>query len=118
MQVSDNFKKRAKIKSVELEYLSKEKIFKIIRQHRRELKRYGVKRIGLFGSFVRGENKKESDIDIIVEFEKGRKNFDNFMNTVFLLEKLFGRDVDILTPESINKHLKSYIMKEAIYEEI
>ncbi|HEC82761.1 MAG TPA: nucleotidyltransferase [Thermoplasmatales archaeon] len=118
MQVSDNFKKRAKIKSVELEYLSKEKIFSIIRKHGEELRRYGVKKIGLFGSFARGENKKESDIDIIVEFERGKKNFDNFMNTVFLLEKLFGRDVDILTPESINKHLKSYIMKEAIYEEI
>ncbi|MCD6474623.1 MAG: nucleotidyltransferase family protein [Thermoplasmata archaeon] len=101
-----------------MEYLSKEKIFDIIRQHKDELKKYGVKRIGLFGSFVRGEQNKSSDIDIIVEFEEGKKNFDNFINIAFLLEKLFGRDVDILTPESINKHLKPYIMREAIYEEI
>ena len=103
---------------MEVEYLSKEKIFSIIRQHKDELKKYGVKRIGLFGSFVRGEQNKSSDVDIIVEFEEGRKNFDNFMNTVFLLEKLFGREVDILTPESINKHLKPYIVKEAVYEEV
>jgi len=103
---------------VEVEYLSKEKIFGIIRQHKGELKKYGVKRIGLFGSFARGEENKSSDVDIIIEFEEGKKNFDNFMDTVFLLEKLFGRDVDILTPESINKHLKPYIMREAIYEEI
>jgi len=68
---------------VEVEYLSKEKIFGIIRQHRRELKKYGVKRIGLFGSFARGEENKSSDVDIIVEFEEGMKNFDNFMDTVF-----------------------------------
>ena len=67
---------------------------------------------------MRGEQNKSSDIDIIVEFEEGKKNFDNFINIAFLLEKLFGRDVDILTPESINKHLKPYIMREAIYEEI
>ncbi len=112
------FKNKAKIKSVGARQLSKEKIFRVIRQHRRELKRYGVKRIGLFGSFARGEENKNSDVDIIVEFEKGEKNFDNFINTVFLLEKILGREVDVLTPESINKHLKPYIVKEAIYEEI
>ena len=103
---------------MEVKYLNKDEIFKIIKQHRRELRRYGVKRIGLFGSFVRGEQTKNSDVDIIVEFEKGKKNFDNFMNTVFLLEKLLGREVDILTPKSINKHLKPYIVKEAVYEKI
>jgi len=103
---------------VEAKYLDKEKIFDIIRQHRKELRKYGVKRVGLFGSFVRGEQNKSSDIDIIIEFEEGRKNFDNFINTVFLFEKLFGREVDILTPESINRHLKPYILREAIYEEV
>lgn len=64
---------------MEAKYLDKEKIFDIIRQHRKELRKYGVKRVGLFGSFVRGEENKSSDIDIIVEFWGGRKNFDNFM---------------------------------------
>ena len=116
--VFDTFKNGVKIKSVEVEYLSKEKIFSTIRQHKDELKKYGVKRVGLFGSFVRGEQNKSSDVDIIVEFEEGRKNFDNFMNTVFLFEKLFGREVDVLTPESISKRLKPYIVKEAVYEEV
>ena len=103
---------------MEAKYLDKEKIFDIIRQHRKELRKYGVKRVGLFGSFVRGEQNKSSDIDIIIEFEEGRKNFDNFINTVFLFEKLFGREVDSLTPESINRRLKPYIVKEAVYEEV
>lgn len=67
---------------MEVECLSKEKILSIIRHYKKELKKYGIKRIGLFGSFVRGENREESCADIIVKFEKG-KNFDNFMNTVF-----------------------------------
>jgi len=60
---------------------------------------FGVKRIGLFGSFADGTATKDSDIDILVEFAKA--DFDNFMNLVFYLEKLFGRKVDILTPEGI-----------------
>ena len=60
---------------------------------------FGVKRIGLFGSFADGTAREDSDIDILVEFAKA--DFDNFMNLVFYLEKLFGRKVDILTPEGI-----------------
>ena len=60
---------------------------------------YGVKKIGLFGSFAKGTEKKGSDIDIVVKF--GKADFDNFMNLVFYLEELFGKKVDILTPEGI-----------------
>ena len=55
-----------------------------------------------FWLVVIGEEKERSDIDIIVEFEEGKKNFDNFMNLAFYLEELFGRKVGLLTPESIS----------------
>ena len=60
---------------------------------------YGVKRIALFGSFARGEQKEDSDVDILVEFRKpiGFK----FVDFAEYVEKLVGRKVDILTPEGV-----------------
>ena len=98
--------------------MNKEEILKVIRENKDKIKSFGVKKIGIFGSFARGEEKERSDIDIIVEFEEGKKNFDNFMNLAFYLEELFGRKVDLLTPESISPYIKPYIEKEAVYERI
>ena len=98
--------------------MNKEEILKVMRENKDKIKSFGVKKIGIFGSFARGEEKERSDIDIIVEFEEGKKNFDNFMNLAFYLEELFGRKVDLLTPESISPYIKPYIEKEAVYERI
>ena len=96
--------------------LNKGKIFEILRLNKPQLQKYGVKRIGLFGSYLRGENKKESDIDFLVEFEEGKKNYDNFIELAFLLEDLFNKNVDLLTPESMSPYLKPYILKEVQFE--
>ena len=53
------------------------------------IKAFGVKRIGLFGSYASGHQTSRSDIDILVEFEKGQKSFDHYMDLKFLLEDLF-----------------------------
>jgi len=82
--------------------VNKEEILKVMRENKDKIKSFGVKKIGIFGSFARGEEKERSDIDIIVEFEEGKKNFDNFMNLAFYLEELSGRKVGLLTPESIS----------------
>ncbi|MDD4094502.1 MAG: nucleotidyltransferase family protein, partial [Methanothrix sp.] len=74
------------------------KIIDILRRHEREIKsRFQVKRIGLFGSFARGEEKDTSDVDIMVEFEE--PTFDNFMKLSFFLEDIFGRRVELVTPD-------------------
>jgi len=79
-------------------------VIELLRKHEKEMKeRFAVKRIGAFGSFVRGEQKETSDIDLVVEFEN--PTFDNFMDLAFYLEDLTGRSVDILTPEGI-KHIR------------
>ncbi|NVM01916.1 MAG: nucleotidyltransferase family protein [Candidatus Helarchaeota archaeon] len=98
--------------------IDKEKIFNLFRKYKNQLQKYGVNKIGLFGSYARGENKKESDIDILVEFSRGKKNFDNFIELAFFLEEIFNKKVDILTPESISPYLKPYIMKEVLFETI
>jgi hypothetical protein len=97
---------------------SKEAISKLIDENKEKIRQWGVKRLGLFGSFVRGDQGENSDIDILVEFSLGEKNYDNFINLVFFLEDLFQRKMDLLTPESLSPHLKPYIMEEVKYIEI
>ncbi len=79
------------------------------------IKSYGVKRIGLFGSYVSGEPTGKSDIDILVEFEKGQKTFDNYMDLKFFLEDLFDCKVDLVISESIKPDLRDYILKSVKY---
>ncbi len=82
---------------------------KLIRQ------KFGVKRIGIFGSFARGEEREDSDLDVLVEFEEGQKTFDNYMDLKFYLEDLFGREVDLVTEKALKRQLKDVIMKEVVY---
>ena len=98
--------------------MNKEEILKKLRENKEKIKEFGVKRIGVFGSFARDEAGEESDIDIIVEFEEGKKNFDNFINLAFFLEELFGKKIDLLTSESISPYIKPYVEKEVIYERL
>lgn len=72
----------------------------------------GVVSLGLFGSFVRGEQTSTSDVDILVEFAPDKHTFDNFMEVSFLLEDLLGRKVDIVTPEALSPYIGPYILKE------
>ena len=98
--------------------LNKEEIFKLLKQHREKLKNYYVIKIGLFGSVLKGDNTNESDIDLIVEFEEGKKNYDNFIELAFFLENLLQRKVDLLTIEALNPYMKPKILKEAYFESI
>ena len=79
------------------------------------IERYGVKRIGLFGSFLKNKQKSDSDIDILVEFRKGKKTFDNYMDLKFFLEDLFHRDVDLVVKEALKVKLKSKILRTVKY---
>jgi len=98
--------------------LNKDEIFKLLKQHREELKNFNVLKIGLFGSVLRGDNTQESDIDFIVEFEEGKKNYDNFIELAFLLETLLQKKIDLLTMEAFNPYMKPKILKEAYFESI
>jgi predicted nucleotidyltransferase len=64
---------------------TREEIVQIIQEYREQVQALGVRRLGLFGSFARREVRPESDVDLWVEFEPGRKTFDNFMELAFLL---------------------------------
>ena len=95
--------------------LNRERIFQIIREHKDQINQFGVKKIGLFGSYVTGKNTFDSDVDVLVEFEKGKKSFDNYMDLKFFLEQLFQRNVDLVTKDSVKKTLKSQILGSVEY---
>src|SRR6056297_4129711 len=97
---------------MENKLLSKEDLIKQIMGQREKLSHLGVKNIGLFGSFVRGEQTSSSDIDILVEFVPEKHTFDNFMEVSFLLEETLGRKVEVVTPEGLSPHIGPHILKE------
>ena len=98
--------------------MTSQEIMKKIRMHDDFLLSHGVSKMGIFGSQVRGDLRDDSDIDLIVEFENGKKNYDNFIELCFFLEDLFGKKIDLLTAESISPFMLSTIEREVHYETI
>lgn len=92
------------------------KITNNLKKHLPEIKsKFKVKEIGIFGSQIKGRVKKKSDIDILVEFEKGFKTFDNYMELKFYLEELFNCKVDLVLKSALKEELKPYILSEVVY---
>ena len=73
------------------------------------------KKIGIFGSFARGEETEGSDIDVLVDLKDGYETFDNFMDLKYFLEDLFNREVDLVTIDALRPQLKDDILQEVIY---
>lgn len=89
-----------------------------LREQRGELRRLGVERLGLFGSFQRDDTTSESDVDLLVEFAQGQKSFDHFMQLSFLLEEELGRPVELVTPEALSPHIGPHILRDIEYVSI
>src|SRR6266404_4013843 len=90
-----------------------QEILKALRANEARLKSFGVRKLSLFGSSVRGEDTPESDLDFVVEFEK--KSFDSYMNLKLFLEELFNRPVDLVLADGIKPRLRDAILQEAIH---
>ena len=94
--------------------LIQERFLEQLNQRTEELKQnFSVRSIGLFGSFVRNEAKRESDVDILVDFVE--PTFDHYMDLKFYLEKLFDRPVDLVIADTVKPRLKPVIEREVIY---
>ncbi|MBA1337197.1 MAG: Nucleotidyltransferase [Firmicutes bacterium] len=92
-----------------------EEIIAALRDNKANIEKYGVERIGLFGSYSRSEQSDGSDVDILVRFEKGCKTFDNYMDLKFYLEDLLGKKVDLVITENIKIELKDEILGSVKY---
>lgn len=95
-----------------------DRILSSLASSRQKIRQLGVKKLGLFGSFARDQNTEESDVDFLVEFEAGKKNYDNFIELAFFLEELFNRKIELVTPESISPYLRPYITREVQYADL
>lgn len=89
----------------------------MLRAHNKTIAGYGARRIGLFGSFRKGSQTGESDIDLLVEFEPGKKTYSNFIGLTLYLEEILGREVELVTPESLSPYIGPAIVDEAEYVE-
>ena len=92
--------------------LTPKKIIQTLEEHRDGIKKFAVRRIGLFGSSLKGEQKKCSDLDFLVSFKE--PTFDNYMDLKIYLEKVFHKKVDLVDDGCLKPAL-SYVNKEAVY---
>jgi predicted nucleotidyltransferase len=96
--------------------ITKEYIISAIRSNKPELLRFGVKDIGLFGSYARGEQLKTSDIDILIDFEPDKENYDNYMAVYDIIERLFSnQSVEIVTKNGLSPYIGPRILNEVLY---
>ncbi len=93
---------------------SLEEIKKKIQKHKKELvKNYGVREIGIFGSYVRGEQAENSDVDVLVELEKPI-GFFKFLELEEHLVKIIGLKVDLVTKKALKPTIGKYILEELV----
>ncbi|MFC1484897.1 nucleotidyltransferase family protein [bacterium] len=90
-------------------------IIQILQENKKTLAKYKVKKLGIFGSYVKGEQKEESDIDILVEFEPDGKDLFNYLRLQDYLETILNKKVDLIIKEAIKTQLKDVILNEVKY---
>ncbi|MBU0486898.1 MAG: nucleotidyltransferase family protein [Bacteroidetes bacterium] len=96
--------------------MTKMQILGIIRRNKAELGHFGIARIGLFGSYSRGNANAGSDIDILIEFQPEGETFDNLMAVYDYLERIFEKTkVGIVTQNGLSPHIGPKILQEVIY---
>lgn len=92
---------------------NRDEVIKTLQDNRAAIQEFGVRRLGLFGSIVRGEGNAASDLDFLVELKKN--TFDAYMDLKFFLEGLFHCSVDLVLSGSVKPALRDRILKETVY---
>ncbi len=95
--------------------MNREEILRKLAENRETIRGFGVRRLGIFGSYARGEQGETSDMDFLVEFEQA--TFDNYFDLKFFLEDLFGREVDLVIEDTIKPRIRATILEETVYAE-
>ncbi len=96
--------------------MNAEEVKKRLAEKRSEIgKAFHVREIGIFGSFILNKQTRKSDVDILVEFEKGHKDFFNYVRLKYYLEDFLGRKVDLVIKGAVKPRLKERIFSEVVY---
>ena len=96
--------------------LTRARILKALDEHEEMLKKYSVRRIGLFGSYARNRPRRGSDVDFLVEFAE--PTYDNFYDLSVSLEHLLGRRIELVTNRSLSAHVRPFVEKEVAWHEV
>ena len=97
-----------------MENLNRNIIISRLIRNEKNIKQFGVVKVGLFGSYLTGQHNEQSDIDILVEFQKDKSSYDNFMNLCCLLDSLFqGRKVELVAKNSLSPYIGPKILEQA-----
>lgn len=95
---------------------TKENIINILKSHKHEFLKYGVLNVGLFGSYIRDEQNEKSDIDLLIDFDPEKENFDNYMAVYDIFENIFNTErVEVVTKNGLSQYIGPKILNEVIY---
>jgi uncharacterized protein len=94
---------------------SKQELFTLLRSNADSLKAFGIMKLGVFGSFAKDIATEQSDIDFFIDFQPSYKTLKNFIGLSAYLKTLTGRNIEIITPQSLNKFIGKYIIQEVEY---
>lgn len=95
---------------------TKENILKKLKSNKLKLSKFGIRNVGLFGSYSRDEQSSESDIDLLIDFEPEKENFDNFMAVYDLFENLFKNErIEVVTTNGLSPYIGPKILAEVQY---
>lgn len=93
-------------------------IVSAIRQHKQELRAFGLRRVGIFGSVASGLATGKSDVDLLLDFDPDKKTYRNFFRGTECLESLLQRPVDAVTPQGLSPHIKPYVERDITYVQV
>jgi predicted nucleotidyltransferase len=95
---------------------TKENILKKLKSKKLALSKFGIRNVGLFGSYLRNQQSSESDIDLLIDFEPNKENFDNYMAAYDLFESIFkNQKVEIGTKNGLSPYIGPEILNEVVY---
>lgn len=95
---------------------TKEHILSVLKTHKTELSKFGVLNIGLFGSYLHNKQSSNSDIDLLIDFEPEKENFDNYMAVYDVFENLFaGEKIELVTKNGLSKYIGPEIVKNVLF---
>jgi predicted nucleotidyltransferase len=95
---------------------TKANILKTLKSNKAKLSEFGIRSVGLFGSYIRDEQTGMSDIDILIDFEPEKENFDNFMAVYDLFEKIFKNEkIEVVTINGLSPYIGPAILNEVQY---
>ncbi len=95
---------------------NKENILSVLKTNKPALSKYGVSKIGLFGSYLNEEQSINSDIDLLIDFEPEKENFDNYIAVCDIFDSLFQNEkVAIITKNGLSKYIGPSILNNVLY---